>query len=183
MNTKFSILQRCLICTSFALFMTGCGTMQVEDYSETSPQLVLEEYFTGKTRATGIFEDRFGQVKRQFIVDIDGSWDGKILTLTENFIYSDGELEERIWIITKTGDSSYTGTTANAVGNANGESAGNAFHWEYDFNLKVGDDTWKVHFDDWMFLQSDGVLLNKATVTRWGIKLGTVFLSFQQADS
>ena len=67
-----------------------------------------------------------------------------------------------------------------AVGEAVGTTAGNAFHWKYDFNLIVGGDTWRVHFDDWMFLQPGGVLLNRATVSRWGITLGTVFLSFER---
>ena len=61
--------------------------------------------------------------------------------------------------------------------------AGNAFHWKYDFNLKVGDGYWKVKFDDWMFMQPNGVLLNKATVTRWGFELGTVFLSFSKPEA
>jgi hypothetical protein len=33
-----------------------------------------------------------------------------------------------------------------------------------------------------MFLQSETALLNIATVRRWGIKLGTVFLSFQKLE-
>ena len=74
----------------------------------------------------------------------------------------------------------YEGSTENSIGIATGRRAGNAFNWTYDFNLKVGDGTWKVKFDDWMFLQPNGVLLNKATVTRWGFKLGTVYLSFSK---
>ena len=40
---------------------------------------------------------------------------------------------------------------------------------KYKFKLNVGEDIWTVRFDDWMFLQADGVLLNKATAYRWGI--------------
>ena len=157
--------------------------MSVEDFSEGQPTLVLEDYFVGKTKAWGFFEDRFGTVQRQFVVEIQGTWDGNELTLKEDFVYSDGETEIRTWVIKKTGDNTYSGYTENSVGEAKGELAGNAFHWNYLFNLKVGDDTWKVRFDDWMFLQPDGVLLNKATVTRWGIELGTVFLSFQKLEN
>lgn len=164
------------------IFLGACGTMNVEDFANGQPELVLENYFDGKTRAWGLFEDRNGKVRREFVVDIDGVWDGDTLTLDEDFIYSDGETENRVWTLKKTGDNTYTGTTANAVGQASGESSGNAFNWKYDFNLVVGDSTWKVHFDDWMFLQPNGVLLNKAEVSRWGFKLGTVFLSFQKLD-
>jgi len=154
--------------------------MKIEDFSQTEPAFVLEDYFEGSTTAWGLFEDRFGNVQRQFVVEIDGQWDGKTLVLTEDFVYDDGETENRVWTITKTGDNAYEGETENSIGTAKGALAGNAFHWTYGFNLKVGDGYWKVKFDDWMFLQPDGVLLNKATVTRWGITLGTVFLSFSK---
>jgi hypothetical protein len=167
-------------CLAIGLFTGGCSGMQIEDFQQTEPAFVLEEYFEGKTIAWGLFEDRFGNVQRQFVVDIDGQWDGKTLTLTEDFVYSDGETEKRVWTIIKTGDSTYEGATENSIGIAMGELAGNAFHWEYGFKLKVGDGNWKVKFDDWMFLQPNGVLLNKATVTRWGFTLGTVFLSFSK---
>lgn len=156
--------------------------MAIDDFQNAEPKLLLEEYFSGSTRAWGIFEDRFGNVQRQFVVDIAGKWDGTTLTLEEDFVYNDGETENRVWTIKKTDENQYSGTTAQAIGEASGSIAGNAFHWQYDFNLKVGDDTWKVHFDDWMFLQSNDVLINKATVTRWGIKLGTVFLSFKKLN-
>ena len=164
-----------------ALLLTNaCSNMTIDEYKESGPELVLEDYFDGQTRAWGLFEDRLGNVKREFVVDIEGTWDGEQLVLTEDFVYSDGEREQRIWTLTKTGADSYTGSTENVVGEATGRTAGNAFNWKYDFNLQVGDSKWKVHFDDWMFLQSNGVLLNKATVSRWGIKIGTVFLSFKK---
>ena len=73
------------------------------------PDLILEQYFLGKTFASGIFEDRFGNVRRQFTVDIDGTWDGKTLTLTEDFIFGDGETETRVWSIEKIAPASYVG--------------------------------------------------------------------------
>jgi len=38
----------------------------------------------------------------------------------------------------------------------------------------------EVRFDDWMFLQEDGVVLNRATVTKFGIELGTATIFFQK---
>jgi len=162
------------------ILVSGCTNMNIEDFAEAQPGLVLEEYFAGRTMAWGLFEDRFGRVQRQFVVTMDGTWDGTTLVLNEDFAYSDGETESRVWTLIKTDDVSYEGTTENSIGIARGTRAGNAFNWKYDFNLKVGDSYWKVRFDDWMFLQPDGVLLNKATVTRWGFKLGTVYLSFNK---
>ena len=161
------------------LTLTACGsTMNTKDFEAGTPSLKLEEYFNGKTTAYGMFEDRFGTVRNQFVVDIDGSWDGETLILDEDFVYNDGSKENRRWVLKKTGPNTFEGTTENVIGVAKGVVAGNSFNWKYKFNLTVGDSVWKVAFDDWMFLQPNGVLLNKATVTRWGFKIGTVFLSF-----
>jgi hypothetical protein len=161
--------------------LSGCSSsMKPEDFANKQPRFVLEEYFTGKTKAWGMFQDRFGNLRREFVVDITGTWDGKQLVLDERFLYSDGERETRVWTIEKQDEHTYTGTAGGVVGIARGKSYGNALNWAYDFDLKVGDGTWRVHFNDWMFLQPDGVMLNKADITKFGIHLGTVTLAFRQ---
>ena len=45
---------------------------------------------TGADRAWGQFQDRFGEVRRRFRVEVDGTWDGETLTLVEDFVYNDG---------------------------------------------------------------------------------------------
>lgn len=163
--------------------LTGCSGMKPEDFAGQEPRFLIEEYFAGKTKAWGIFQDRFGKLRRQFVVEIDGSWDGETLTLVEDFVYDDGETEQRIWRIRKTGAHSYEGTADNVIGTAEGKSYGNALNWRYDFALKVGDGTWNVHFDDWMFLQGDGVMINRAEVSKLGIALGEVTIAFSKPDA
>ena len=164
------------------LILTGCSTMKPEDFANTQPRFALEDYFAGKTTAWGMFVDRFGKVRSQFVIDIDGTWDGKTLTLDERFTYATGEKDRRVWTITKQDTNTYTGTAGDVIGVARGRSFGNALNWNYHMNLKVGSSTWKVHFDDWMFLQPQGVLLNRATVSKWGLELGQVQLAFRKAD-
>ncbi|MEC9375360.1 MAG: DUF3833 domain-containing protein [Pseudomonadota bacterium] len=163
-------------------FLYGCSSVSIEDYSNFEPEFILEDYFQGRTLASGLFMDRFGKVQRQFVVTIDGTWDGTTLILNEDFLYDDGEVENRVWVLTKTDEFTYQGTTENAVGLATGKRNGNAFNWQYAFNLKVGEDYWQVKFNDWMFLQPDGTLLNIAVVSRWGLNLGTVYLSFSKVN-
>lgn len=165
------------------LVVSGCSSMTPVDFKDTEPKLVIEDYFLGETQAWGLFEDRFGTIRRQFTVDIDGTWDGEELVLDERFRYSDGETERRVWRIRRTGEHSYEGSADDVVGVARGEAYGNALNWRYDMNLKVGDDTWRVHFDDWMFLQPSGVLLNRARVTKFGIEIGEVTLAFMKPEA
>lgn len=156
--------------------------MKPEDFAGNEPRLVLEDYFNGRSRAWGIFQDRFGTLRRQFVVDIEGRWDGETLTLVEDFVYADGETEQRVWELTKTGPNSYEGTAAGVVGVATGQTAGNAFHWTYRFDLPVNGNTWRVSFDDWMWLQDENTLFNRATIRKWGFELGTVSIFFQRID-
>lgn len=167
---------------ALTLCLAGCSAMKPDDFAKGEPPLTLEQYFTGHTKAWGLFEDRFGTVKRQFTVDIDGDWNGDTLTLNEHFVYNDGEKEERVWTIRKLGPDRYEGRAGDVIGTALGQSAGNALNWRYTLNLKVGDGHTHVDFDDWMFLQPGGVMINRAHVSKWGVEVGSVTLFFDHRN-
>ena len=167
-----------LIATSLAA--TACVSNKIQDFSGTEPKLLLEDYFKGETTAYGIFEDRFGKIRRQFKVDITGTVEGDTLTLVEEFDYSDGVEDTRTWTIDILGGGRYRGTANDVPDMAEGRAVGNAFNWQYKVDLKVGDSTWNVGFDDWMYLLQDGVLINRAYVTRWGIRIGEVTIAFHK---
>ncbi len=156
--------------------------MKIEDFAGRTPELVLEDYFLGQTRAWGVFEDRFGNLRRQFDVDITGTVDGDTLTLDEHFTFSDGEKDRRVWTIRRIDENTYEGTADDVIGTARGKVAGNALNWTYQVDLAMGDRSLRVRFDDWLFLQSDGVLINRARVTKWGFEVGQVTLFFRQVD-
>lgn len=154
--------------------------MKPEEYAGTEPEFEVMDYFLGETRAWGIFQDRSGRVKRQFTVDLDGRMQGDTLVLTEDFVYSDGEESRRIWRIRKLDAHRYEGRADDVIGTAEGASYGQALNWRYQLALTVDDRTWKVNFDDWMFLQQGGVLINRATMSKFGFTLGEVTLFFSK---
>ncbi|SCA56556.1 conserved hypothetical protein [Candidatus Terasakiella magnetica] len=171
-------MKRLSVIIGICLCITGCSSMKPEDFANTDPKFDLFDYFKGQTQAWGIFEDRFGTVRRQFQIAINGTVEGNQLTLDERFDYSDGEKDQRIWYIQQKGENTYEGRADDVVGTATGIAAGNALNWAYDMDLKVGDSTFRVKFDDWMFLQKGNVLINRAQVTKWGINIGQVSLFF-----
>lgn len=154
--------------------------MDVSEFKQNSPEFILEEYFDGKTVAYGVFENRSGKVINQFKVNIIGSVEGDILTLDEDFIYQDGRLDKRLWKIKILPDGRYEGSTDGVIGTATGSRSGNAFNWVYVFDLPVNDTSYKLKFDDWMFLQQDGVLINRAFVSKWGFNVGSLTLAFHK---
>ena len=161
------------------IFITSCSsTMQIDKFKNAKPEFLLEDYFSGKVKAWGLFHDRFGNLKRTFEVDIDGTLNSDLLILDEKFLYDDGEKDQRIWKIKLLGEKSYSGTADDVVGEALGKASGNALNWTYKLNLKVKNSVIMVDFDDWMFLQDNQILMNRAEVKKWGMTLGVVTITF-----
>lgn len=175
MNTRRHTLLTLLAGTAV---LTGCANPQVADYAQERPLLELDRYFTGRVLAHGVFQKRNGAVARRFTVVMDCHWEGNQGVLDEAFTYSDGSTERRIWRLTKHADGRYTGRADDVVGEAQGQTSGNAFRWNYTLRLPVDGKEYEVQFDDWMFLVDDRVLLNRATMSKFGVTLGEVLLSF-----
>jgi hypothetical protein len=172
--------RRAAITVATALWLAGCAAPTPADYAQETPTLVLRDYLNGPLLAHGIFTDRSGQVKRRFTVKLKGSWQGDTGVLEEDFEYSDGARERRVWTLKELGGGRYSGTASDVVGVAQGEAAGNALRWRYSLKLPVDGKVYEVDFDDWMFLIDDKVMLNKARMSKFGVELGNVTLSFQK---
>ena len=164
----------------FILFLlfSSCSEMKPEDYKNTKPEIKIEEYFQGNVKAWGILQGRSGKVKRQFVADMKGNFDGQKLILDETFIWNDGEKQERRWIIKKVGDNTYEGTASDVDGIAKGVSYGSAFKFEYKLLVPYKDKKIKVKFDDWIFKQDDKTAINKAILTKFGFKVGELTVFF-----
>jgi len=165
-----------------SLLLLACSSPNVSQYANEKPTLDLSEYFSGMIDAYGIFTDRSGVVKKRFTVLIKANWqviDGKkVGTLDESFDYSDGTKQKRIWTLTEVSPGKYVGSADDVVGEALGDAAGNALNWAYTLALPVDGTIYHVQFNDWMYLVTPKVMLNKAKMSKFGIDLGEVTLSF-----
>ena len=161
-----------------AAALAGCAGPTPADYAAEKPVLDLKTCFNGELVAHGIFTDRNGKVARRFVVQITGTWQGPQGVLDERFTYSDGTTERRVWRLTDEASGRWSGRADDVVGVATGVAAGNALIWRYTLSLPVDGKTYEVQFDDWMFLMDERVMLNKAVMSEFGIRLGEVALSF-----
>ena len=156
--------------------------MSINRYKNNKPKFILENFFSGEISAWGLFEDPFGIIRKRFTCKITGKWDDKLKTLKikEDFLYDDGVKENRNWELLKKSSNCYVGTTDNVIGEAVGYTAGNTFHWKYTFELKLFGNKTRVQFDDWMYLQDNNIIINKAKMKKFGFKLGTVILFYKK---
>lgn len=161
------------------------GKPSLEDASLSTRELELEEFFDGRLVAHGQFQDIFGTVRRQFVADIQGDWDGERLRLVEDFTYEDGSTEQRVWTLKKTGEETWEGTAPGVIGVAKGVEKGDRFNWRYTIDLPVPAadgtvETVRVTFDDWMWLLTEDRLFNRAYMKRYGVDVGDVSIFFEK---
>ena len=152
--------------------------MKPNDFKDQKPRLVIENYLSGNVKAWGVLQNRSGKVTRQFKAALKGKWDGSKLILDEVFNWNDGERQTRQWIINKIDENNYEGTASDVVGTAKGYSYGPAFKFEYVLLVPVKGKNIKITFDDWIFMQDERVAINRATMTKFGIKVAELTVMF-----
>ena len=155
-------------------------SMKPEDFKNTEPEIKIEKYFEGQVKAWGILQDRKGRATRQFKANMIGKFENNILTLEEDFFWKDGETQRRVWKIKKIDEHNYIGTAPDVVGEAKGVSYGSAFKFEYNLMIPFKGKNIKIRFDDWIFKQDEKVAINRATLTKFGFKVGELIVFFEK---
>lgn len=138
--------------------------------------LVLEDAFRGRLVGEGRFVSRIGLAPRGVTVDMAGSWDGRVLTLVEDFVYSDGERDRLTWRFTRIAPGRYAGTREDVIGEADVRQDGDAVRLSYEANVKSGSGRQRVRFEDVLYLRADGTIMNVAVVSVLGVPVGDVEL-------
>ena len=171
---------RFLCVAAVAALLASCTSPTPQLYAQQTPALDITRYFNGTLDAHGMFQDRSGEVVKRFVVLMHCDWQGEHGTLDEAFTYADGTQQRRVWSLTKTGAQTFTATAPDVVGVAHGSAAGNALRWNYVLALPVDGKVVNVDMEDWMFLIDDKVMLNRTAMSKFGVSLGSVTLSFQR---
>jgi len=164
---------------AFAMALTGCLFLMSMTQASQAQTFALEKFFAGKTTATGKFSAING-VRREFDVDLTGRWNGKTLTLVEDFRYKDGEKDRKTWRFVKTGPTTYKGTREDVVGETSVRVDDNVATFTYVVYLDPANRANKVRFWDRMVLNNDGTVVNTALVTKFGFPVATTRVDFKR---
>ncbi|MEM6484457.1 MAG: DUF3833 family protein [Pseudomonadota bacterium] len=156
----------------------GCATsLDGERYADQLPAFDLFDFFEGDVRAWGIVQNRSGEVTQRFQVAIEGQVSGDELRLSETFTYLQGQgIENRVWTIQRNYDGTFSGGASDISGKAEGMSYGNAFRWTYEMSLPLGERTYDVKFDDWIFALGEDQILNRSYIQKFGVDVAAVTL-------
>jgi hypothetical protein len=159
--------------------LSGCS-VSVHQYKDEKPLLIVEDFFSGDLEAFGVVAERGGKVIKRFSCDMRGTWDGHTLVLAEDFTWSDGSHQKRVWRLTRQTDGTFSGTADDVDGVAFGEVAGNTLHLVYDLAVPVDGSTKILHVDDWLYLVTDSVMINHSHLTKFGLDAAEVVLTIQK---
>jgi hypothetical protein len=53
-------------------------------------------------------------------------------------------------------------------------------HWRYRLNLPVDDSTYEMSMDDWMYLMDEDTLINRTSMSKFGVEVGQVTIFFRR---
>jgi len=149
--------------------------------NDTAPFDLLS-WLEGRTLAEGVFEDRGGRVRRRFTVELNGTADANSLRLNERFIFDNGERQERTWVLTRGPGRIFTGRAEDSVSEAHGRFDEGVAYLSSKLWLKAGKRKIAMHFDDAFYPAGAGLVLNRSTMSKWGIRLGQILIQFRKAD-
>lgn len=162
-----------------ALGVTACSGPQAEVYRQEGPAFNFRDYFDGRVEGWGMFIDRTGLVKKRFTMTFDCEWKGNVGTLTEKFVYSDGEKQTHVWEMTLDGET-LTGRASDVIGVANGKVIGNSVHLTYSLEVPYEGKSYAFDFSDWSQRIDDRVVINRVEMKKWGFKVGELVLAYRK---
>jgi len=149
--------------------------------NDTAPFDLLS-WLEGHTFAQGVFEDRTGRVRRRFTVELAGQAEGNTLRLHERFVFEDGERQERTWHLTRGAGRGFTGRAEDSVAEAAGRFEQGVAYLSSKLKLKIGRRTVAMRFEDAFYETGPGLVVNRSTMSKWGIRLGQILIQFRKDD-
>jgi hypothetical protein len=165
------------IALAISIVVAGCATRPgIPAEVPRSAQFAPEEDLVGRSFGRGEFRSITG-VRRAFDVELNGAWDGRTLTLVEDFRYADGVAERKTWRLTRQPDGRYKGAREDVVGEAVGYMDGQAFRLEYTMAIpKKNGGERRVQFRDILVDDGAGGVINRANVSWFGLPVANVDL-------
>jgi hypothetical protein len=170
-----------IIATIMSLIsLFGCSSIDPKIYAKNSPKLDIRNYLNGALEAQGVLQNRSGEVIKTFTVKMVGTWKGNEGKLEEDFVFSDGKKDRRIWEIKFSNDNNFIAKAHDTVGFAKGEQYGNTMKMDYILKIDVDGKKYDIRLIDWIYLVDEKTAINVSKMTKFGFRVGTLTISFKK---
>lgn len=160
------------------------GCHRIESYRDESPSFQFRDFLDGKLTGWGVFSNRSGKIEQRFCIDMQAGWNEERGWLIEEFHFSDGRSQRREWSFEQLGPDQFTGRANDSVGTAHGQAVGPSMRWRYTLALPTDSfDELTLDFDYWMHSVDAGTVLNRAEISKYGLRLGDALVIFRREAS
>lgn len=153
-----------------------------EDYAKAEPMFDIRERLNGPIVCEGIIFGPLGRVTSRFVAEFDASWQGNIGTIRERFEYDSGNVQNREWTFTLGNDGSIKAEAPDVIGTGIGQQMGSAVQLNY--RIKLTDEAGGHVLDttDWMYLTSNGNIMNRSQFRKFGIKVAELVATMRPRE-
>jgi hypothetical protein len=154
------------------LALAACAAVPADPTGPTVP-ITLDSAFAGRSLGKGVFRDITG-TERRFTARLDGRLVGDRLTVVEDFVYDDGQVDRLTWVFDRAGPGRWSGRREDTVGPAEVVEENGRVRLTYTVDFRSPGGVTRLGFADVIYGLPDGRIVNDAVVTRLGIPVGRV---------
>lgn len=151
------------------------------DYT-AGPMFDIRERFNGPIVCEGIIYGPTGRVTSRFVADFDASWNGNVGTMVERFRYDSGVEQDRCWTLTLSNDGTIKAEAPDVIGAGTGRQEGSAVVLNYRIKLTKEAGGHALDVTDWMYLTSNGSIMNRSQFRKFGIKVAELVATMRPRD-
>lgn len=152
-----------------------------DDYAD-GPVFDIRERFNGPIVCEGVIYGPTGRVSSRFVADFDASWNGNVGTMVEKFHYDSGLVQDRVWTLTLGNDGKIKAEAPDVVGAGTGQQKGSSVLLNYRIKLAEEAGGHALDVTDWMYLMSNGSIMNRSQFRKFGIKVAELVATMRPRD-
>lgn len=167
-----------ILATRYLSFMA----QRPEDYAN-GPEFNFKERFNGPIVCEGVIYGPTGRVTSRFVADFEASWRGNVGTVVERFDYDSGTVQNREWTFTLGNDGSIRAEAPDVVGTGSGMQMGSAVKLNYRIKLTEEAGGHVLDVTDWMYLTSNGSIMNRSQFRKFGIKVAELVATMRPREA
>jgi hypothetical protein len=159
--------------------------MGIDDFKGCRPEFLPEDFLDGQLEGWVVLESPVGGLQKRATIAAEGKWDAGSQTVrfTETYTFDDGHTDTLNWIIRREAVGQYSGSESSLDGDAAGEQAGCAFHWEYTRDVPQADGTTtKLNFDDWFYRIDERACIVRGSAGRAGLPFVTAHVTYRKTS-
>ena len=151
-------------------------------YSGKKPIFNIKDTLSGELLCEGIIFGPTGVVNSRFVADMNAIWDGNKGIINERFVYDNGSVQDREWALTIMDSGKILAEASDLIGTGTGAQSGSTVKLNYNLKLPQDAGGHEIAVVDWMYLLSNGSIMNRSQFYKYGIKVGELVATIRKYD-